>query len=91
MGEHGLELPPLQLPYLPAAADAANVASAVGAVLEANLTAEPADAPGVPELIVIDGGESASDGISSDDDSGDKSRIEEEGGGAGAGDEPVEL
>ena len=53
------ELPPLQLPDLPAAADAANVVSALGAMLEAHLTAEPADAPGVPEFIVIDGDESA--------------------------------
>ena len=50
-----------------------------------------ADAPGVPEFIVIDGYESAGVGNSRDDDSGDESRIEEEGGGGGAGDELVEL
>ena len=49
------------------------------------------DAPGVPEFIVIDGDESAGDGSTSDDDSGDENLIQEEGGGAGAGDEIVEL
>ena len=58
-------------------------------MVEVNLTAEPADAPGVPEFIVIDGVESAGDGNSSDDDSCGEGRIES--GGSGAGDELVEL
>ena len=60
-------------------------------MLEAKLTAESADAPGVPKSIVFDGDESTGHGNSSDDDSDDESRIEKEGSGAGAGGEVVEL
>lgn len=82
----------LQLPDLPKAADAAKVVSSLAAMLETNLTAVPEDAPGVPlEFVVIDGDESNGDGNSSDYDSGNEIRIEEDGGGADVGDGFVEL
>ena len=84
---HGVELPPLQLPDLSVATDAADLIAAAGAILEANLTAVPADVPGVPEFTVIDGEENTGDETSDDESSGDERRIEEESGEAGADDE----
>ena len=86
---HDIELPPLQLPGLPAATGVINTFAAAGDMLEASLTAEPADVPGVPEFSVIDGDESASDENSSNENNDD----EEEGGRAGADacDDVIEL
>lgn len=84
---HGVELPPLQLPDLIAASDAADFIAAAGAILEVNLAAAPADVPGVPEFTVVDGDENAGDECSDDEDSDDEGLVEEEGGGEGADDE----
>lgn len=84
---HGVELPPLQLPDLSAANDAADFIAAAGAILEANLTSTPADVPGVPEFTVINSDENTGEETSDEEDSGDEGLIEEEGSGAAADDE----
>ncbi|CAM9435524.1 unnamed protein product [Laminaria digitata] len=84
---NGVDLPPLQLPDLSAATDAADFIAAAGAILEANLTAAPPDVPGLPEFTVVDCDEDTGDESNDDDNIGDESLIEEEGGGAGADDE----